>query len=281
MLIPRPSYDEIFDNLTASLNQLTGIDGRPESSMAGAILRVFASELTRYYDRQEELEKSAYLSTATGEDLNRIGALFGVNRIRNSVASTLGLARAIQFTNNGQLPVNIALGTRVWPANTPEKAYTTTESLLLAAGAQEVVHVRATGEGAFYNAGVREINRHSAPYTEVSVTNVLPLSNGKDVEPDDSYRFRIQQEITRREGLNEDNLLAYLRGLSGVKEALVLPQARGAGTVDVIVVTYQQDNEFTVLDHVQSMLDEILPVGISTLANLPRMFHVWPTTKLY
>lgn len=269
MLISRPSYQEILDNLMTSVQYETGIDATPDASVMGAILRVFSAELDRLYSRQEELEKSSYLTTAIGSDLDRIGALYGVSRKAITVASTLGLSRSIQFTNNSGGPVNVAIATRLWPEMLPDKAFITTEAGVIQAGGTLLLHAKATGEGGYFNISSREINRHDLPYNGLAVTNILPIGNGQGYETDDSYRYRIQQELTRREGLNQENLTSLLRSLPGISEVLVTPLKRGPGTLDIIIVPSQRGDEFTLLENVESFLTEIVPVGISTKVSLP------------
>lgn len=269
MLISRPSYQEILNNLIASIQVETGIDASPDSSIMGAIARTFAYELDKLYDRQEALEKASYLSTAEGDDLDRIGALYGVARKQPTVSSTIGMARAVQFTNNTGGTVNITIGTRVWPELTPDKAFIVTESGVLLAGGVGLMHVKATGEGGYFNLSSRSISRHNLPFVDLKVTNILPISNGQGRETDSDYRYRIQQELTRREGLNQENLSSALRSIPGLSDVLILPLQRGPGTIDVIIVPSQRGDEYSLLDKVQELVAEILPVGISYRVMLP------------
>lgn len=252
-----------------SVQYETGIDATPDASVMGAILRVFSAELDRLYSRQEELEKSSYLTTAIGSDLDRIGALYGVNRKAVTVASTIGLSRSVLFTNNSGGPVNIAIATRVWPEMTPDKAFITTESGVIQAGGTLMMHVKATGEGGYFNISSREIDRHDLPYSGLTVTNILPIGNGQGYETDDAYRYRIQQELTRREGLNEENLTSLLRSMPGISDVLVTPLKRGPGTIDIIIVPAQRGDEYTLLSNLEVFLQETIPVGISTKVSLP------------
>jgi uncharacterized phage protein gp47/JayE len=234
----------------------------------GGTLTNFAT-LRKSVKRLEEIEKASYLSTAQGNDLDRIGSLFGVNRIRQASARTAGFSRAVQFTNNGSLTATIPSGTRVWPPDDPDKAYFTTEGMSLAGGATALTHVRAAAEGSFFNAGLRSLTAHNAPYADVSVTNILPINNGEDFETDIAYRVRIQQEITRREGLNEDNLRALLKSLPGIRDVWLFPLYRGPGTLDIVVLPFNEESPTTFLNEVSRFLEVVLPVGISALVKLP------------
>jgi uncharacterized phage protein gp47/JayE len=269
MLIARPSYDEILAEMLSSFESLTSIDGRPESSIAGAVFRVFSDTLDRFYKRLEEIERASYLSSAQGNDLDRIGTLFGVDRIRQASARTAGFSRAVQFTNNGSLTASLPAGLRVWPPDDPDKAFFTTEGANLVAGGTALVHVRAAAEGSFFNAGLRTLTAHNAPYADISVTNILPINNGEDFESDLAYRVRIQQEITRREGLNEENLRSLLKSLPGIRDVWLFPLYRGPGTLDIVVLPFNEESPTTFLTEVQNFLEVVMPVGISTLVKLP------------
>lgn len=270
MPVPRPSEQEILQRIYNRIKNETPITANLDSSVIGVILKIIAAEQTLVWRYIEDLYKQSNLSTATGPALDNFGLIFGLPRKASQQASTLGLTRAVRFTNNGSVSAAVPAGARVFKESDPQVAFFTTEGATLSAGSSTELHVTAAADGDIYNVGIGQLNRHSIANVTISVTNILPISNGSFQESDESYRERLLQEITRRDSLNVFNTDALLRRVPGVKDVFIIDFKRGAGTFDAIIIPYNESSTSEIVSECQRLLDEHVPAGISAIAKAPQ-----------
>lgn len=270
MPIGRPTLQEIQNRALNRLRAETAIDVDLESSGAGVLIKIPAAEHDKLWAALERLYMDSNLSTAAGDALDNFGQLFGVRRLEASKATTRGLSRSVRFTNTGGGPVTIPVGTRVYKPNDPQIAFFVTEGLILGAGQSANVHVEAARVGDVFNVGRAELTAHALPNVSLSVTNVLPITNGGLRESDASYRQRILQGIRRRNGLTIENTIALLRDVPGVRDVWILNNKRGAGTFDAIIIPYNFTDTTGIVEECQALLDRTKTAGISAVARPPK-----------
>jgi uncharacterized phage protein gp47/JayE len=270
MAIPRPTESEILQRIYNRILNDTPITANLDSSVIGVLLKIIAAEMNLVWNYIEELYSQTNLSTATGQALDNFGLLLGVPRKQAVNASTLGSSRAVRFTNLSAGAVTIPTGTRVFKELDPQVAYYTIEGATILPGQALEMHVKAVFEGDSYNVGIGELNRHSVPNVNVSVTNILPIQSGSLEESDAAYRERLLQEMIRRDVLNPSNCDAMLRAVPGVKDVYIIDFKRGSGTFDAIIIPYNESAVSSVVDSCQNILNEFVPIGISALARPPQ-----------
>ena len=269
MAIARPSQTQILNRIYNKILNQTPITANLQSSVIGVILNIIAAEMDDVWAYVEDRDQQNNLSTATGADLDNWGYLIGVPRIQPSQASTVGYTPSVQFTNLGALSITIPAGTRVYMSSNVQVAFFTTVGLTLGPGQQGTASVTAANTGENYNVGIGDLNSSNLPSASVSVTNLLPIGGGTSLESDDSYRYRILQDLRRRNVLNLDNLGALLKSVPGVQDVYILNKYRGAGTFDAIIIPYNQNNVSAIISNCQSLIAEFVPVGISSLVRPP------------
>lgn len=269
MSIARPSQQQILTRIYNKILNQTTITANLQSSVIGVILNIIAAEMNDIWAYVEDRDQQNNLSTATGADLDNWGYLIGVPRIQPSQASTVGFTPSVQFTNLGSLSVTVPTGTRVYMSSNVQVAFFTTVGLTLNPGQSGTATVTAANTGESYNVGIGDLNASNLPSSSVSVTNLLPIGGGTSLESDDSYRYRILQDLRRRNVLNLDNLGALLKSVPGVQDVYVLNKYRGAGTFDAIIVPYNQNNVSAIISQCQALVTEYVPVGISSLIRPP------------
>ena len=269
MAIIAPSYSELVEQGRQSVAQNTAITNFSDSSIVMTIIRIMANYQKSLWDQLEEAERQGNLSTATGPALDNLGSFYGVQRKGAVNATSLGGAQSVLFTNNGSQTVNIPLGTRVWTPGDIERAYFTLAFLTLGAGQQGYADIQAGRAGAFYNTAAGSITGHNAPYPLVTVTNILPVSNGSSPETDQNYRVRISNSLARREGPNETSIKQALLDIPGVRDVILLPLARGLGTADALILSYDPVPSDELLAACQGVLDQEMALGVSALARAP------------
>jgi uncharacterized phage protein gp47/JayE len=133
--------------------------------------------------------------------------------------------------------------------------------------------VTAVAQGAEYNIGSGVLDS-SAMGSMASVTNPLPISNGSDIESDNNFRVRIQNQILLRESANPTAISSALMQIPGVSSVQVNNMARGAGTVDVMIYGYDPVVPQTVIDQCQAVLNSSVAAGVSALAKAPSITYV-------
>src|SRR5256885_299684 len=125
-IIQIPAQDELVQEGWARVSSALGLTNNSESSVALAIIRVMSAYIFELYNELAFVSDQANLSTAVGENLDRIGRFFGVPRLQAQAATTLGGAPSVQFTNNGAVSQLIPQNTRVWAATDVDLAFFTT-----------------------------------------------------------------------------------------------------------------------------------------------------------
>ena len=266
MAIPFPTQAELTERVFSKLKAETGIDVSLNDSYAGALAKITAAELFSLWQWAKERADAASLTTAAGADLDTHGILLGLLRKQSQLATTQGLTRAVRFTNNGVSTVTIPSGTRVYKELDPQVSFFTTEGVTIAAGQSNTAHVVAADTGEIYNVGIGDLNRHSYPNVSVSITNILPITNGSYQESDASYRERLLQGFRQRTVLNRENVIALVRQYQGVKDAFLLDMNRGTGTFDVVVIPWNFSDSSTVVAECNRLLIEHTPAGLSSRA---------------
>jgi len=262
------------------VSQATGLTNNTESGIAYNILAAFCSELRDLWMQLEQAERQSNLSTAVGSYLDSIGEFFGVIRRTAKSATSTGTTSSVKFTNNSGGSITIPEGTRVWTTNAVDRAYFTTASLVIPAGGQGYVNVTAANVGTFYNTGANTLTNHNAILSGVTVTNELPILNGRDIETDENYRTRISREILRKEGANLTAIREALMDIPGVRDVILMNLARGTGTIDVFIYSYARDVPAAVLAECQRVLDEEVAAGVSAIAKAPITVPVDVVVKL-
>lgn len=280
MAILRPSYDELVARFENTLRDMAGITQFGESSVAGAIARILAIELTHLYDLLETLVEQSDVTTATGAALDRIGNLFGVYRRRAQPATSLGAGVGVVFTNTGNVTVTVPAGTTVWSSRYPHRRYRTVSELVIPPGMDGTVHVVAVGTSEAYHVGARELDSHDLGRSDVRVTNPAPIQNAVDVEDDESYRARIMGSFLRRYFGSESYIRSALEELPGISRVELMSGARGPGTLDVLVVPQQMPPSPELMGSVTETLRASVVPGIDWRLRWPRLIPVDVQVKL-
>lgn len=271
-MTPIPSYEELLieaeDRLRELVPELTNFS---ESSLATALLKCYMAPLAALYERIQEVEEQSQLSTAYGEYLERIGALFGISRLTATKASTQGMGAALQFTNHSEEAVTIPAGTRVYDPSYPDRTYLTTTTLTdLGPGAVGYAHAEAAFTGAYFNAGAHTLRAHNLGNDLIDVTNVVAITNGAGVETDENLRYRIANAVTAMQGANATAVRMAILEVPGVRDVVLRPLARGTGTLDVVIVPRGRHVSPELLAACEEALESVVALGISTRVLAPR-----------
>jgi len=273
MPLTKPSFNSMLNRAWNKVSQATGLTASSESAFGMNILRVFCNELMLLWDELEYIDNQTSLSSAIGSNLDSIGAFFGLARKTATSATTAGTPNSVAFTNNGATSLNVPAGTRVWPSSQPNLSFLTSLTITIPAGQVGYVDVTAVAPGSYYNVGAGVLDSSSMG-SLVTVTNPLPISNGSDVESDNDFRVRIQNQIYLRESANTTAITTALTQIPGVSSVQVNNLARGTGTVDVLIYGYDPVVSQSILSQCQAVLNSTVAAGISAIAKAPDIVYV-------
>lgn len=259
IITPRDTL-EIRGDIIRRLKRDTPITNYTDSSRTMMFINPIASEISQLWAYLSEAQKQSFLTTATGVDLDYIGDLYGVKRLGAQRATSQGGQNNVKFyvPNGGTLSQDLTIpaGVTVYAgAQTNNLSYTTMQpAIFVASVTREVfVDVEANVSGTSHNIPKRTVNAHnySPAKNLISVTNIHPIGSGTDLESDMNYRSRIRDAIIGRLGPNNTTLRFEALKVPGVADIVVIPFARGAGTVDVVVIGTEPEIGMSVLRDVK------------------------------
>jgi uncharacterized phage protein gp47/JayE len=238
-------------------------------------LEIASTEHASIHRQLESLQRDLFLSTASGDALDRIGDLLGTTRgqstrafddsrnvrlridpttgevasslIRNRLtgirASATGTPREDeQVTTTGFVIVE---GTTL-TSNTGATYLTTQDVVFVNDDVEKFVPVIATQTGPSSNVTAGALNQHNISVYQpqlaeiadfILVDNRMPISTGALSESDESYRFRLQQAIFRIQSSNQGAIISAALSVPGIRNATFLPYTRGVQTFSVIIET--------------------------------------------
>jgi uncharacterized phage protein gp47/JayE len=192
-------------------------------------------ELSKAYVRANDVVRSFFPQYARGGFLDLFGE--GMGLIRNIAQRATG-----QITVNGAngtvVPVGTQFSTTVLLGQSlPTLLYESTASGTISAGSV-VVPIRALQPGTAGNVGANQITRLASGVAGVtSVSNAGNVVGGTDNESDTDYRLRLLSFVRNPPaGGTKSDYIRWALEISGVGDAQCVPLARGAGTVDVLIV---------------------------------------------
>lgn len=100
-------------------------------------------------------------------------------------------------------------------------------------------------------------------------------------EDDDSYKYRISQQVYTTAGANETAIRLKALCIDGVRDAILVPFSYGIGSFSLYVITDEQIVPDNVLIDVQTMLNKEKAAGIRAIADRPILVLVDVSIKLY
>ena len=212
----------INERLTIDANLLEGGFSQDIiGSVAYELANIYDTELTNIADR-------VFVETAKGEDLDKVGADYGIAR-RQSSASVVFLE--IEGDENAVVNQNVK-------AIYNNLVFTVQEYKLIGSSGKVTVKAQCETLGTIGNVPANTITEFLTTYQGLtSVNNPEPAYNGFDVESDDDYRARIKLYLAEdATNCNEAQYKLWALEVTGVKTAVVKgAETVGAGNVAVYI----------------------------------------------
>lgn len=218
------------EDIIQRINQRLTIDANLlEGGFSQDIIGSVAYELANIYDTElDNIADRVFVSTATGEDLDKVGADYGIAR-RQSSASIVYLE--IQGVEGAIVNQNVK-------AVYNNLVFTVQEYKVIGSSGKVTVKAQCETLGTIGNVAANTITEFLTTYQGLtSVNNPQAAYNGFDVESDDDYRARIILYLSEdATNCNEAQYRQWALEVTGVKTAVVKgAETVGAGNVGVYI----------------------------------------------
>ncbi|MBC2579686.1 baseplate J/gp47 family protein [Clostridium sp. DJ247] len=207
-----------------------------------------SKELELVYKSSDDILERTSPYTATGKDLENMTNPYGVTRKTGGKATARILVKAVIGTHlqSGTL-VQTKTGLMY---QTIEDTIFTSETML--------VNIEALDIGSKYNIPANIITELPVQINGViSITNPDAVTNGYDVEDDESLRQRYFERLqTPATSGNKYHYRNWAKEVTGVGDAKIFPLWNGNGTVKVVIINSNKraaDNEL--IANVQNYID--------------------------
>ena len=267
----RKPYVVILTEVQTSMRQLLGqdVDVSPSSPL-GQIAQIFAFEVAKIWVEMERVYDAAYIDTAAGIHLQKLGRLNGMT-INPATYATgeVVFSRATPAPQEYVIPA----GTVVASADRTI-LYTTTAAGSLAAGAtvSDPVSIRAVEPGIRANLAMHTVVAITTPILGVDyVTNPQAVTGGADRESDAVYRARMKTYEPASRG-TVHALRSKLLDIDGVLD-LNIVEDTDANTVSVSILGGADAA-------ISAEIEETRPAGIAVTWSRPTVVPVDVTAQL-
>jgi len=257
-----------------SLQKTVGITSISPGSIARAFAEAIHSEINDLYNSLKISIEQSNLSTASGNNLDMIGALYSVQRrtIYTDLAVERSTANIEFFLNTTNVTdVIIPSGTLVYndvtTFSTIQYAYEVTGAVVIPAGNTRAYGaVKAKFSDNNITAGRNTLVKHNfigPPGVVVFCNNPKEVYSSLNSESDDNFRRRIISSVRGSASGTAESIRFAALGVKGVKDAKVRDASHGIGSAELIVVPETQSGISTMSQLVYASVQTIKPVGIN------------------
>lgn len=218
------------EDIIQRINERLTIDANLlEGGFSQDIIGSVAYELANIYDTEiNNITNKVFVETATGEDLDKVGADYGVTR-RQSSASIVYLE--ITGVQGATVNQNVK-------ATYNNLVFTVQEYKVIGSSGSVTVKAQCDTTGSIGNVAANTITEFVGTYSGLtSVNNPLAAYDGFDTETDNDYRARIKLYLAEDAvNCNEAQYKLWALEVTGVKTAVIKDASTmGAGNVGVYI----------------------------------------------
>jgi uncharacterized phage protein gp47/JayE len=299
LFFPR-TYEDIRRTAIQDLVEHTPVTNMSQSSTALAIVELMARRLADLHGDVSIFGRAGFITTAVGDDLDSIGALFGISRGHATRAYSgdnnfkfyvdpryrhYGVADLIKMANDSGAGIGsivIRKGTTISTADGAVSYVTTDDITLTAAGTY--VAVVATGVGTTYNVGVGALTRHNIADNQLELSPIarfiacsneeVSIDTGADYESDNSYRSRILDARRSMMGGTIAGIRQAALSVPGVVSVLTNNTPEGPGTFELVIVTDYAVPSRAILSAVEGVVTDVAAYGTGIIVTTPELLAV-------
>jgi uncharacterized phage protein gp47/JayE len=280
------SFEQLVADAIGDLTTNTPISRLSAGGIARSLLEAVNRRLAEAYDTFDLNLARAFVSASSGQYLELIGVLLGVERGTTGSATTSAQEQIIKFyvdsgnfgSINGGNDIVLTQGTIISSlANSAGVSYRLTEQPILGSTQNTAwVSAEAVIPGEDSNVGSDTLVYHNfIGYTDyanssLKVTNVYPIANGQNFESDANFKFRIVNRVLEAEAANITAIRLAILSTAGVADVILLPRYRGIGTVGAILKSITPTVSTTLISNVQANLNGVEAYGNIAYVRGPR-----------
>lgn len=265
------SYEaESQESILKRLEQNTGDRvSTYEGTFANDVLASNSIEFYKQEVEREEMYKSAFAETATGDYLTLIAADHGVER--KDATAAVG---NVLVKGTGTIPVGTLFQTEAGVTFTTTTTTTAVKN-------EATIPVKCTETGTVGNVAANTITVIPMSIPGItSVNNPEAMADGFDAESDEDlyerFHFHVTQPATSG---NVNDYIEWASSIAGVGHVKVMPLANGPGTVKVLVTDSNGEPASTnLLNQVIAKIESVRPIGAEVTVVAPSLFDL--TIKL-
>jgi len=270
----------------------------------GSVVRSILESINGHIAEQYEIMTmnllQTYVTTAVGDALDEVGALFSLIRnesqraidashtnfrfyidtLTGYVAQTLASEQHTANQNSEVSEIYVHENSFTIPAGTTVFAgditYKTTEDATFSGSTTEIyVPIVATGYGPAFNIPAYQLKSYTLG-VEFSIIskylyceNAQTISSGKFQESDDEFRYRVVHAHVGSSRANETSVRLAALSIPGVVDVVLREYVAGIGTFAVHIIAESPIPNAGLLSAVQQAVDSTRAFGIKALVQYP------------
>ena len=271
------TIDEIYGEMLARFQSETGMEASGSGDLAVRLYAV-AAQVYALYVQEDWVARQCFPQTAAGEYLDLHAELRGVTR-REAVCAQ-GVLR-FQTDEAATADWEIPAGTVCMTAGLV-RIETEEEGVIRTGETWTDIPARAVEPGLGGNVAAGSIVTMSVPPVGVSrCINPDPFTGGLDAEDDEELRERVLETYKRLpNGANAASYRQEAMSFEEVVEAVVIPRARGIGTVDVVVATAAGTPDSELLEALTAYFEERREIAVDVSVLAPEIKTVDVTVRV-
>jgi uncharacterized phage protein gp47/JayE len=244
----------INERLTMPANLLEG-------GFSQDIIGSVAYELANIKDVDlDAIADRVFVKTAKGEDLDKVGADYGIAR-RQSAAAYVYLE--IEGTNGAIVNQNVK-------AVYNNLVFTCQEYKRIGESGSVSVKAKCETLGTIGNVPANTITEFLTTYQGlISVNNPDPAYDGFDIEDDETYRQRILDYLAEdATNANEAQYGQWAMSVTGVQKAVIKSaETMGAGNVGVYISAIDSEVSQELINSVKSYIESVQPINATLIVS--------------
>lgn len=284
---PIKSANSLRKEMIKNISERSGVNYWARDGIARSLVDIMISEQRLMEARVEASMRSIQVGTATGSALDALAESKGLARIQPAFAQSSSSEKNVMFYSmttfgdlNGGLDIVIPKGVKVSVGATLNTAnntsenniveYVTTKSYTLPAGMSAYFcSVKAVGAGAFHNVAENTlINHNFTNYQsgQLYCKNNFSILNGRNIESDESLRFRTANVVNTHAGATEIALQMAAIEVPGVTKIEVVSGYFGIGTAAAFVFAIDNEANQQLVNAVQRRINSLQTPGLRIIA---------------
>lgn len=266
-MLLRKTGEELKTETIRGLQDSGTITNLNPGGIARSIVEIIGSKLGEFHNTLALNMAMRYVTTAAGPYLDLLGDSMGVSRLDASQATVDRTDQNIRFyVNSGKL--KDVLPAKVIPVDTQittsdsSVVYKTTENTdFNDFDTQVYVSAISVDTGESQNVGPASLTSHDLGVSAL-VTNDKAIRSARDVESDESFRFRLRNSHLTLQQANATALRLAVMTIPDVSDVRVREFPGGVGTYEILIVPTTSTVTFETLRRARILIDSVRAAGV-------------------